>query len=335
MPRTPAIEISSKPVSSVGLIGQAAPLAFLERSIKTGRLVHAYLFTGPAHVGKMTVARAVAVRLLGDGVPLERHPDFLVVEPGRDAKTGKLHNEIVLDQVHALRGWLSRGAFHSGWKVVIIDGADLLNKEAANALLKNLEEPKDQTLLLLLAASADDVAPTIRSRCQTVAFGLVPAVEIRARLIADGLPEERAGLYARLAAGRPGLARIYASDPAAFAEMSELRSRLLEIPELPVADRWLVLDGLVPDKLPFNEAAAQASAALDLLAELMRDALLAAFGRPEEAVHADVADRTAAWAGRLGRDRIASVLQEIIAAKKAIAANAGIRGVLGVVALAF
>ncbi len=316
-------------------MGHAAIFGLLERSLKAGRLAHAYLFSGPAHVGKMTVARAAAGLLLGPETPLNQHPDLLVVEPGRDPKTGKLHNEIVLDQVHALRGWLSRGAFYGGWKVVIVDGADLLNKEAGNALLKNLEEPKEKTLMLLLAAAADDVQPTIRSRCQSVVFGLVPAAEIRSRLAAEGVPADQAELYARLAAGRPGLAKRYAADPAALAEMTELRSRLLELPEAPLADRWLMLDALVPEKTPFNEAVAQAAAALDLLSELLRDALLESYGQGARAVHADVAGRTAAWAASLGRGRIAAALEEIVAAKKALAENASVRGVLGGVALAF
>ena len=317
------------------LIGHASVAAFLDKAWHGGRLAHAYLFVGPEHVGKMTAARHLARLVLGGGTPLARHPDLLVVERGRDAKTGKFHADIVLDQVHALRGWLARGALLGGWKVAVIDGAQYLNKEAANALLKSLEEPQPRTLIILLTDAADRIYPTIRSRCQTVVLGRVRRAEIAAALARTGLDQARAELFARLAEGCPGRALGLAQDPAAFADLDAKRRLLLDLTEAPLADRWLLLDKAVPAKLSFNEAAEQARLTVDLLAGLLRDALLAAYGRPESLVNADLAPRLVAWAGKLGPARIAAALEEAAAAKRRLEENVSPRAALENLALVF
>jgi len=322
-------------LDSAAIIGHGRILSFLEKAVRGDRLAHAYLFVGPEHVGKMAVARQLAAAVLGAETPLDRHPDFLVVGRGCDAKTGKLHADIVLDQVHVLRGWLARGSMMGGWKAVVIDGAQFLNKEAANALLKNLEEPRERTLIILLSEAADDTFPTIRSRCQIMTFGRVATAEISRALVAQGLQAEKAELWARLAAGCPGKALAFARDPEAFRSMAARRELLLNLPEAEITDRWAILERSVPAKLPFNEAVLRASETLDLLAELLRDALLAAHGRQDRLTHIDVQERLAAWPAKLGAKKIGAVLQEISDAKRLLAENVNPRAVLESLALSF
>ena len=322
-------------VENSAVIGHEQNLELLSRAFSRGRLAHAYLFVGPAQVGKMAAARRIAELVLGPGTPLDRHPDFRVVERGRDPKTDKLRADIVLDQVHALRGWLALGALAGEWKVVIIDGAELLNKEAGNALLKSLEEPKDRTLIILLAVSAEAVAPTVRSRCQLAVFGRVPAEAIAGHLRGLGCETGRAELLARLAAGSPGKAIEFWREPAALDALLERRERLLRLASAGAAERWRLLESLVPERLPFNEAAAEGHKVLDLLTEILRDVLLVASGQEQKIVHADALEALAAWSGSLQTAGAVRALEAAVAARRQIDENIGLRGVWGSLALSF
>jgi hypothetical protein len=326
---------SHSSLDPAALIGHGRILSFLEKAVRGGRLAHAYLFTGQEHVGKMAAARELASAVLGPEAPLDRHPDMLVVERGRDAKTGKLHADIVLEQIHELRGWLARGSLMGGWKVAVIDGAQYLNKEAANALLKNLEEPRERTLIILLTESSDSVFPTIRSRCQILTFGRVATAEIAEALAARGLTKRQAEIFSRLAGGCPGKALAYMRDPEAFRTMSARRELLLGLPEADVTGRWAILEKSVPAKLAFNEAVLRAGDTLDLLAELLRDALLAAYGRQDGISHVDVQERLAVWPARIGVRKIRAALQEIADAKRLLNENVNPRAVLESLALVF
>lgn len=324
------------------VVGHEEISSFLERAVAGDRLAHAYLFLGPRQVGKMAMARRLAARVLGQGTPLSRHPDFLTVERGRDAKSGKLRADIVLEQVHSLRGWLARGALmgaagsgSTGWKVAILDGAQLLNKEAANALLKNLEEPQPRTLIILLAETADGVFPTIRSRCQIVSFGRVRTERIAGFLIEQGAGAEQAVRLASLGEGCPGRSLGYYRHPELLEDMTARRELLLTLVESGISDRWAVLEKAVPAKLPFNEAVQQSGRLLDLLAELLRDALLIAYGRGEHLTHADVRDRLSAWSAELGAPGLAAVLQDLTDSRRLLDENVSPRAVLESLALSF
>ena len=317
------------------LIGHEKLLGFLRTSLERDRLAHAYLFAGPEHVGKMTLARAFAAVLLGEDKPLDTQPDLFIVERGRDAKTGKLHNAIVLDQVQALCGRLSMGSFMGGWKVCILDGADLLNKEAANALLKNLEEPHPKTLLILLADAADGIAPTLRSRCQIMTVNRVPEARIAEALIGSGQPADRARLLAKLSDGCPGKALGYARDEEAFRRMMDLREAVLRIFESRIAERWTLLEKLVPPKGAFQETIERGREVLGIAGELLRDAMLSAHGRPDAVTHGDLVARTAAIGQRLGPSRAASAADAVVEARRLLGENVSPRAVLDVFALSF
>ncbi len=199
-------------MSDWGIVGHDAVVALLAQD--AARPAHAYLFTGPANVGKATVARHFAAALLCpsgeadcrrrvlDGV----HPDLVSVEPdGRTALT--------VDQARATIAHASLTPVESERKVFLLEEAGLMNDEAANALLKTLEEPTATTLFILVVESIDDLPATVASRCRTVQFGRVRAEEIVAALEELGLEEGRAEDVARIAGGRPGLALALATRP--------------------------------------------------------------------------------------------------------------------------
>jgi DNA polymerase-3 subunit delta' len=183
-----------------------------------GRPSHAYLFHGPAGTGKRGVARAFAAALLGEGardpsavaerVARGTHPDLTWVTPSGAAEM------LVGDIEEPVVAAATRTPFESARRVFVIEGVDTMNDQAANRMLKTLEEPAPFVHLVLLTDRREDVLPTIASRCQAVRFDPLPPARIAERLaeLVDGLEPERAQACARLARGDAGLARRMASD---------------------------------------------------------------------------------------------------------------------------
>ena len=142
------------------------------------------------------------------------HPDLKVLEAPRDPKTGKIKAEIPVDAVRAVTASLNTTAAQGGHRVVVIDGAESLNRNAANALLKSLEEPPPGAILLLVSHQPGRVAPTLRSRCAKLALARLPDAEVRAALArhAPDLPAGQRDALAQLARGSIGRALELAGD---------------------------------------------------------------------------------------------------------------------------
>lgn len=161
---------------------------------KTRRLHHAWLLAGPRGVGKGSFARAAAKRVLADAagpppggsdldvspdhmvshlIAAGSHPDYRLLERLENPKTGSLSRNISVAQVRALGDMLSVTGSLSPWRVIVVDAADDLEREAANALLKMLEEPPASTLFLLVAHAPGRLLPTIRSRCLRLDFAVL------------------------------------------------------------------------------------------------------------------------------------------------------------------
>ncbi len=187
----------------------------LETSLAAGPS-HAYLFHGPAGVGKRTVARGFAAELLAEGgedpdgvrrrVEHGVHPDLTWVRP-----TGAAQMRIEDVDVPVVAA-ATRTPFESARRVFVLERVDTMNDSVANRLLKTLEEPASFVHLILLTDAMGQVLPTVISRCQLVRFGPLPAARIAATLEADGVPPDRAAACARLAMGNGARARFLASD---------------------------------------------------------------------------------------------------------------------------
>ena len=202
------------------LLGQAEAEQALLRAWRSGRLHHGWLFTGPTGIGKATLARWFARVVLGDTEPraMRRmaagtHADLLVVTRGLDDKRARPRNEIVLEDVRPVADFLHRTAA-GGWRVVVIDGADHLNRHAANALLKLLEEPPSKALIVLTCSAPGRLPPTIRSRCRLLRLRALdePTMhEVLQQLLPALQPDERQTLIG-LSDGSPGRALVLAAE---------------------------------------------------------------------------------------------------------------------------
>jgi DNA polymerase III subunit delta' len=226
------------PRANPDLLGHEAAERALRRLFGSGRIPHALLLSGPRGVGKATLAYRLARFVLAGGagegattglfrvepdhaglavapesgvfrrVASGGHADLLTIERAYDPRRRRLRSEIVVADTRDIAAFLRLTAAEGGWRVVIVDGADEMNRNAANALLKILEEPPQRTLLLLVAHSAGRLLPTIRSRCRRFPLAPLPGDIVR-RLLAryrPDLPEAQQAALSGLAGGSIGRA---------------------------------------------------------------------------------------------------------------------------------
>jgi DNA polymerase-3 subunit delta' len=191
LPQADRLDDFPHPRETRSLIGQETALAMLTGALSSGRMHHAWLLSGPAGVGKATLAyqfaRMALARpeerdLFGQGMSIEpdsptdrqiramSHPGLLVIRRTYDPKTKRFSQTIPVDEVRRLKGFLSLSAEDQGWRVVIVDSADDMNANAANALLKSLEEPPPRTIFLVVTSAPGRLLATIRSRCRVAAL---------------------------------------------------------------------------------------------------------------------------------------------------------------------
>lgn len=238
-----------------GMPWQDEHWARLQARRARGALPHALLVCGPEGLGKRAFAERFVRGLLClepvDGeacghcrscalLAAGTHPDRVTLSYGL-RKDGVQRSEIVIDQIRELSARLAMSSQFGGWQVATIDPADALNGAAANALLKTLEEPAAQTMLVLVADAPWRLPQTIRSRCQRIEFHLPAADQALAWLQAQGIPDAAAALGA--AGGNPGLAQRWAQE-GALDRRREVRKDLAGLAAgrgeaMDVVRRWL------------------------------------------------------------------------------------------------
>jgi DNA polymerase-3 subunit delta' len=208
------------------IAGNPRARAFLRHAVSTGSPSHAYLFVGPAGVGKTATALAFAADLLeAAGAPLGEglHPDLWVEDSDteqvsietirRDGKTGRAGTDADApgSPAQSLQAFLSLKGMLSDRRVAVLGRAERLRETASAPLLKTIEEPPPGAVLVLCTEASDLLPATIRSRCQEVEFQRLPDVEVAAFLESRGLELEPRALH--LAGGCPGRALRLAKDP--------------------------------------------------------------------------------------------------------------------------
>ncbi len=280
--------------------GQDRPKEILRRALERDRVHHGYLFVGPDGVGKYETALAYA-RIMnceqrGEHEFVEacgtcpscrkianelQHPDLHVVLP-----QGNINKTIKIDQIRAIQKAAMTQPYEARYQLVIIDDVHLMTDEAANALLKTLEEPPATMRLFLVSNQPNALLDTILSRCQTIRFGALPldvVVRILGELLEEPPSDEKLRVAAAFGEGSVGHARELV-EAGLLAEREELYDDVISV-RRNRPDRLLeVAQQLSKDRraLPVR---------LDLLKVLFRDAMLLSSGSGDRLVNSDMPDR--------------------------------------------
>lgn len=253
-------------------IGHQRALDVLMRLFAGDRAPHALLIVGPSHVGKGHVIGELVRYLLQTDRPFEALSDVVVVKRQKDRKTEKQKNNISVEQIRELTARLSMSSLGGSWKVAIIEEAQCLSIGAANALLKTLEEPKGQTLIILRAPSVESVLPTIASRCQYVRLSIVPQKELVGALQKRGLSGADAETLAARSLGCPGLAIRYIQDGGLRARKELAREQVRTLLVAPLHVRLRAVTELIPKTE--EDKARLLSRLLDDWSEVLRERML-------------------------------------------------------------
>jgi len=234
------------------IIGHDAVVGRLRAQLDRDVVPHALLFHGPKHLGKGAVAAAYAASLLATDRP-EAHPDFRAIGRLRDEKTGKLKKMIGIETVRELRNHLQMTGFLGGRKVAVIDEAERMSEEAANGLLKTLEEPSKGSVIILIAHDLTRVLPTVRSRAAVFPFMRVPDIRLEEALRDRRFPEADVQRLSRFAAGRPGIALSLERDDDMLHWYMEQEARWEALRRGPLHKRFSSMEGLAPDRADREE----------------------------------------------------------------------------------
>jgi DNA polymerase-3 subunit delta' len=301
------------PRATAKLFGHAAAERALATGFAAGRMHHGWLIAGPEGIGKATLAYRFARHVLakpGERDPAHQsldvpaqalaarqvlalsHPGLLVIRRPWDHKT-KRHGQVIpVDEVRRIKSFLAHTSEAGAWRVVIVDSADLLNVNAANALLKSLEEPPPRTFFLLLTSAPGRLLPTIRSRCRLLDLAPLAETDLRRAVLAALAPEEHAppdaGEWTRLVALSEGSVRraltLWLGDGL------KLDQRLESLfAGLPTVD-WQAVHALA-DELASQAAAERFEMFFDLLLKLVARLVRAGAGLGGEAGPARLAAR--------------------------------------------
>ncbi len=191
------------------IIGHQKQWEFLKKAANTGKISHAYLFTGQEKLGKKTMALEWISLLFGQTPNQDfggvQHPDLLCIQPE--------DKEIQIGQIRELIWKLSLKPYSAPFKAVIIDQAHSMNQEAQTSILKTLEEPKGKTFLILITEYPEHLFSTIRSRVETLKFYPVKKEEIKNYLKKQGISEKDSEEISKISMGKPGIALDFISNP--------------------------------------------------------------------------------------------------------------------------
>ncbi|MCX5874733.1 MAG: DNA polymerase III subunit delta' [Deltaproteobacteria bacterium] len=312
------------PLSFAGIIGQDKAKKLLHRAVEQDRLAHALLFKGPMGVGKKTLAKTFAAALNGQRpqghepcgqCPSCRkfrsgsHPDFIIIEPEGAA--------IKINQVRELKKTLAFPPFEAKIRVALLCDIHTMRREAANSLLKTLEEPPSQTMLILTADEAGGILPTILSRCQTVPFFPLPQAEV-AKILAQeaGIELESAATLAAMAEGSLGRARLILAK-----DLLGLRQQIV--------DHLLRLEPNTPTAIQALGELAESAAKLkedlgellELLTTWLHDLLLFGHGAAGSIINLDLIPTFPAACRRWSSGQLSEKLRLMDTARKQLARN--------------
>ncbi len=305
------------------IIGQRLAVDLIKRAIDEKRFAHAYLFIGPEGVGKSLLAKTFAKALNCDKGGTEPcgacvscnkiedniHPDVLFIYP-----EGK-SSQISIDSIRKIERAMSLKPYEGRTKVYVIDGADNMTEEAANCLLKSLEEPPKDTVMVLLASNMSRLMPTIISRCQKITFYPLDEESVKSELTRRyGLDEKKALCISRFAEGSLGKA-IETMEEDALTKRDKVVDEFISPKRLGYEDVWL-----------YDEPRDKVNGILSTLAVYFRDLLVFSLSRDAGLlVNLDKADEITRDSKRYSAERLEEIIEAIAATQERIKRNANIK----------
>jgi len=243
----------------------------LQNSILNDKLTHAYLFSGPPQIGKMTVARYFlkSIQCQGNMKPCQKCESCLSIERNTHLDTVIIdhENSIKIEDMRELQHKFSL-KHQVGYKIALINNAENMTEEAANSILKFLEEPKGKAVIILITEAKQALLPTIISRCQIIKFLPVPVDIIKKELYNLSKDRQKASEISSLSLGRPGLARALLESPEIIKKQQKLVSQLERLYSARLLDRVNFVAKVAKDKALISEI-------LDTWLAYFRDSLLA------------------------------------------------------------
>jgi DNA polymerase-3 subunit delta' len=321
------------------LAGHSRATTLLQQSLRNGQLSHAYLLVGPAHVGKFTLARnlAQAVNCESESRPCQectscrriaasKHSDIHIVDLVSVEK-----KEIGIRQIAEMQTAAHLPPFEGKCKVFIFDRAEMLSNEAANSLLKTLEEPPPNILIILLTARESALLPTIASRCQRVELRPLPLGLVIDVLVKDyQVPQERADFLARLSGGCLGWALQALRDETL---LSSREQRLEDFSRLCAAGTRDRLAYAADLAALFGKGRDRMNDVLSAWLQWWRDLLLIKCDNSQWIVNVDQEALLSTQADKLTAGSIAAFMRDIRAAGEQLEMNANPRLALEVLML--
>ena len=318
----------------------------LDRSIRAGRFAHSYLLAGPPQVGKRTLAinMAQALNCLSPEnapcqecvqctrIALGHHADVQVIGLRRGQDGGPSRREIGIGDVREVERQASLTPAEGRMRVFIFDGAEHMSEEASNALLKTLEEPPNQVMIVLLTSWEDSLLPTILSRCRRLELRPMALAEVVKELVdLQGLEEEQAQIIARLSMGRLGWALAAVAEPSILEKRREELERLGQLPAATLQERFSFASDLA--SLYYRDRY-EAEETLQLWLGWWRDLLLIREGAETFIHNLDMADVLRRQAREWTSEQITGFVKAILATAGALDSNANARLALEVLMLA-
>lgn len=323
------------------IVGHEHAVDLLRRTLVAQQVRHAYLFAGPARIGKSLLALRFAQALLCTGGPDPRvspaepcnaclscrkvlhgnHPDVHIITKAADKQF------ILIEQVRALQSDAARRTLEGRRNIFIIENAQDMNTQAANCILKTLEEPEPDVVLLLTVPDAGLLLPTILSRVQLVAMQLLTSQQIKQALQQQWeVDEEEATLIAALAAGRLGWAVEAVEDEDLLDERKAQLEVLTKLPTVTKVQRFDFVQRLGTDSGKLRHI-------LELWLLWWRDMVLAANGCLDLTINVDMRDLLKAQAAKVGTTEAERMVRAILQTQESLDQNVNARVALEVLML--
>lgn len=317
------------------MIGHTWAETLLKKHISNGSVRHAYLISGDDGVGKRTLALRFAAALNCTGsdregeicgdcractlIPTLQFPDLHEVIPEEES------SKIKVEQIRELQQKLALSPYEGRWRIALLPDFEIATENAANALLKTLEEPSDNVIVLLTAIDAATLLPTIVSRCEHLPLRAVSKEIVLDAIVQKYKPGERAELMAALAQGRPGWAIRYADDPEYLAKRAKELDQLTQLLHQSKRERFDYVEKLLPRKDDLDTQRKKVFQALQAWMGIWRDAMQRSFQAQGDLANPDRIKLISELIEKLNPQEIQNCVRALTRAQNAIERNANVR----------